>query len=397
MGAFLSLGTIALTLAYTLSQFYRAFLAVLTSTLEAELGATPSDLALSSGMWFVTFALMQIPVGWALDRFGPRRTASWLLAAGAGGGAAVFALATEPWHLHVSMGLIGIGCAPALMASYYIFAHDHPRARFGALAAAVVGFGSAGNILGAAPLVSMIQAIGWRPTLWLVTALTLGVAVLIALSVRDPDHGGGGRPVGRVRDILRLRQLWFLLPLFFVSYAASAAIRGLWAAPYLQGVHDASDTLVGRATLVMGVAMVVGNFMAGPITKAMGSIRRTVVAGHAITIAALAWLWLAPAAPAGVVIALLGVIGLAGVNYALIMAHARSFLPPHLVGRGVTLMNMLSIGGVGIMQFASRPLYTWAAQAYPPAQAFGLLFAFFLVPLVIGFVLYLLTPEAADA
>ena len=39
---------------------------------------------------------MQIPVGWALDHIGPRRTAAVLLGLGAGGGAVLFALATSP-------------------------------------------------------------------------------------------------------------------------------------------------------------------------------------------------------------------------------------------------------------------------------------------------------------
>ena len=59
---------ICLVLGYVLSQFYRAFLAVLTPALEADLGATSGDLAFASGLWFLTFAIMQIPVGEALDR-----------------------------------------------------------------------------------------------------------------------------------------------------------------------------------------------------------------------------------------------------------------------------------------------------------------------------------------
>ena len=70
------IGLIALVLGYVLSQFYRAFLAVLSPVLDAEIGAGPEDLAMASGLWFVTFAAMQIPVGWALDHIGPRRTAS---------------------------------------------------------------------------------------------------------------------------------------------------------------------------------------------------------------------------------------------------------------------------------------------------------------------------------
>ncbi len=111
-----------LILGYVLSQFYRAFLAVLAPVLGRELGVTASDLALSSGLWFFSFAVMQIPVGIALDRIGPRATASVLLALGGAGGAMVFALAEGPVAIHVAMVMIGVGCSPVLMASYFIFA-----------------------------------------------------------------------------------------------------------------------------------------------------------------------------------------------------------------------------------------------------------------------------------
>ena len=76
---------IILTFAYVLSQFYRAFLAVLAAPLQADIGATAAQLSAASGYWFLTFALMQLPVGWALDTLGPRRTNAALLALGAGG------------------------------------------------------------------------------------------------------------------------------------------------------------------------------------------------------------------------------------------------------------------------------------------------------------------------
>jgi len=46
------------------------------------------------------------------------------------------------------------------------------------------------------------------------------------------------------------------------------------------------------------------------------------------------------------------------------------------------------------MQFALRPVFGAAPAAYPWAQAFAMLWLFFLIPLVVGFLLYFLTPEA---
>ncbi|WP_306751290.1 MFS transporter [Paracoccus actinidiae] len=393
----LSVGIVSLVLAYVLSQFYRAFLAVLTPVLGTELGAMPGDLALSSGLWFATFAAMQIPVGRMLDRIGPRLTVALLLGGAGGAGAAVFALAQAPWHLHLAMALLGVGCAPALMGSYYIIAREYSAAAFGALAGMIVGFGSLGNILGATPLVWAIETLGWRASIAGLGLATVGVALLIAGTVRDPAKLGTDHPQGSLAEVLRLRALWFILPLFFVNYAASGAIRGLWAAPYLERVFDADAVVIGRATLAMGVAMILGNFLVAPAVRLVGSLRRTVLIFTGATLVVMGFLVLNPDPGLRLAVALLALIGLSGAGYVLLMAHGRSFLPDHLVGRGVTFLNMISIGGVGVMQFASRPVFQAASGAFPPPQAFAMLFLFFLIPLAIGFALYFLTPEARNA
>src|SRR5690554_3080094 len=99
-------GLAALAMAYVLSQFYRTFMAVLSPTLIEELGATKGDLSIASGAWFIAFALSQFAIGVALDRYGPKRTAAVLLAFGGGGGALLFALATQPWMVILAMALI---------------------------------------------------------------------------------------------------------------------------------------------------------------------------------------------------------------------------------------------------------------------------------------------------
>lgn len=392
----LSAGIVSLILAYVLSQFYRAFLAVLSPVLQSELGATPGDLALSSGLWFIAFAAMQIPVGWALDHIGPRRTVAGLLALGGGGGAVVFALATTPWHLHLSMTLLGIGCSPALMGPYYIFAREYPPSAFGALAGTTVAIGSLGNILGAAPLVSVIEAIGWRPTLWALAGVTLAVAAAAWVTVRDPARLGDDHPRGSLRELLRIRALWLMFPLLAISYAVSASIRGLWAAPYLAEVYAADTQTIGRVTLAMGLAMVAGNLLVGPAARLLGGPRRAMLVFTGATVAVMVALWLWP--DAGIIWAtlLLAMVGFSGAGYALQMSHGRLFLPPHLIGRGVTFLNMISITGVGLMQFASRPVYRWAGVDGTGAQVYSSLFLFFLIPLVIGFLIYILTSEAPD-
>jgi len=385
---------ILLCLAYVLSQFFRAFLAVLSGPLERDLGATPDDLAFASGLWFLVFAAMQIPVGWALDRVGPRRTAAVLLLIGGGGGAALFAVATTPAHVSLAMALIGVGCAPVLMASYYIFARQFPPAKFATLAALMLGVGSVGNLVASYPMAFAAETVGWRVALWGLAAISGVVAAGIAVLVRDPERITGDAR-GSVLDLLRMPVLWAILPLMFVAYAPSAALRGLWAGPYLRDVFGLDTGAVGQATLVMGVAMIAGTLTYGPLDRMVGSRKWVIFGGNLMAALALLALILWPDRSLALSVALLAVIGFAGASFPVIVAHGRAFIPAHLAGRGVTLLNLFGIGGVGVAQFVTGPLHaTVAAQGALAGHV--AIFALFAGALALGLAVYLFSRDSMD-
>ena len=80
---------------YIVSQFLRNSIGVIAPNLAADLGLSPAEIGLLSSIFFFTFAVVQIPLGMALDRFGPRIC----LVVGAAItviGAVVFACAASP-------------------------------------------------------------------------------------------------------------------------------------------------------------------------------------------------------------------------------------------------------------------------------------------------------------
>ncbi|MGP3696798.1 MFS transporter [Rhodobacter sp. NSM] len=387
-------GIVCLVLAYVLSQFYRAFLAVLTPVLKDELGLTAEDLAAASGIWFLAFALMQFPVGWALDRVGPRLTAMVLLAAGGAGGALVFGLAEGPGAIKVAMALIGIGCSPVLMASYYIFARSYSPAVFGTLAAAVVGIGSLGNIAGSVPLAWAVEAFGWRETLMALAAVTLAVAAAIGLMVRDPGRAEGHAD-GSLFQLLRMPALWPVLAMMVVCYAPAAGLRGLWIGPYSADVFGASAAEIGRATLVMGLAMVAGSFAYGPLDRLLGTRKGLILGGNLLTAVCFLALWAMPEAGGWTSVLLFAGIGLFGASFPMVIAHGRAFVPPHLMGRGVTLLNFFGIAAPGIMQFATGAVHASVAPV-PPAAPYAALFLFFALFILAGCAIYAFSRDRTD-
>lgn len=390
-------GLFALAMAYVLSQFYRSFLAVLTPVLSAELGATKGDLSLASGLFFLTFALAQFPVGIWLDRFGPARTCAIILAAFGAGGAAIFASAQGPWAIVLAMALIGIGCAPVLMASLFIFARIYQPARFAVLTSWLVAFGSFGNVVGASPLANAAEAFGWRPVMAGLGVLTLLTAIAVWLLVRDPERQAGNQDNSGLAGYLQLLKMpvfWPIIPITALNYAPPIGIRGLWAGPYLQDVYGAETLMIGDVTLFMALAMVAGSFLYGPADTFFGTRKWVGVVGTAIAMAALGFLAINTVTDTTTVTVILVIVGLSGGAYGLLMAHARAFFPSHLVGRGVTLMNFFSIGGVGLMQFATGAVVSSNADPSAPMVAYSSLFLFYFLMLGGELAIYLFSRDA---
>ncbi|WP_170771211.1 MFS transporter [Ruegeria lacuscaerulensis] len=387
-------GLVVLCLGYVLSQFFRAFLAVLSVDLGRDIGATPEDLAFASGLWFLVFAAMQLPVGWALDRVGPRLTSTVLLLVGGAGGALIFAVASTPFHVAVAMGLIGVGCSPILMASYFIFAREYPPARFATLAALMLGVGSVGNLVASYPTALAVELMGWRATMVTLALFSGVIAIGILFTVRDPKRVETDQK-GSVLDLLKQPALWAILPLMLVAYAPSAATRGLWAGPYLSDIFALSTTQIGTATLIMGASMIAGTFAYGPLDRILGTRKWVIFGGNALGVVALTLLclWIDNAVWLSVV--LISVIGFTGASFPVIMAHGRAFVPPHLVGRGVTLLNLFGIGGVGLAQFVTGRVHA-ATVDISPSAPYTAIFGFFAISLAIGCVIYLFSRDSVD-
>ncbi|TWG95501.1 sugar phosphate permease [Mesorhizobium sp. J18] len=391
-------GIAAVAVAYVLSQFYRSFLAVLTPALITELGATKAELSFASGAWFAAFALMQFAVGVSLDHYGPKRTVAVILGLCGGGGAFLFAAATAPWMIVLAMGLIGGGCAPVLMAGMYIFARSFPPARLAVLTSWLIAFGSAGNVVGTTPLATIAEIYGWRPVMFVFGLLTLLTALALLVLVRDPPRAegnpGDAKGFSGYFHVARIRELWPLIPLVGMNYAPLIGILGLWAGPYLADVHGADSLAIGHVTLFMAIAAIAGSFIYGPLDTIFGTRKWVAVAGNTGSILVIGWLALFPVQGVATITAAFVLIALFGSSFALIMAHARSFLPVHLTGRGITLLNFFSIGMVGIVQFLTGVVVTAATRPEEPAAAYAALFTFYVVMLAAAVLVYLFARDA---
>lgn len=385
-----------LVLPYVLSQFYRAFLAVVAGNLSRDLGLDYAGLATMQAAFLVAFAVCQVPVGLALDRLGPRRTLAFGMCA-AVAGSLLLAAAHSPLQAILSMVLIGAGCSPVFMTGFYIIARFYPPVRFATLSSLLLGLGTLGDPLSGAPLAYAVEGFGWRATMLGMAAITTVSLVLVAVVVRDPPRAaapeGSGSAFAGARQILSTWALWAIFPMALVSYACVIATRGLWIVPYLQSVHGFGPSALSLSATAMGFAISAGALLYAPLNRLSGDAKRTVMLGTTGAVAGWLVLGLFGDRSAGLSVALLLFVAGAGMSFAIVLAHARAFMPVHLLGQGATMMNLVFMGGAGIGQWLSGR-YVQAAElaGVAPPQIYGRLFTGFGVVLGVALLIYSLAP-----
>lgn len=397
------IGVAVLAIVYITSQFYRSALAVIAPEVGADLGLDAGGLGALSAAWFLGFAAAQLPVGVALDRFGPRRTVAFLMGS-AVIGAVLFAIAPSFGMALGAEALIGIGCAPVLMGSMVYISRWVPLPRFAQASSLVIAIGGAGTLFSATPLAALAASLGWRGAMLLVAGLTLLAAVLVYAVIRDWPPGSTPAEAHReslaealagIGEVMRIRALWPLLPMSFAGYAVLIAVRGLWAGPYLDAVYGLAPVPRGNVLLLMSAAMVGGTLLYSPLDRLFGTRRGIVAGGAMATIAGYAALTLWPDAGLVAVTLQLMAVGTLGSTYAVLMTHGRAFVPAHLTGRGVTFLNFINFIGVGCVQASSGRLVDGAlAAGLRPAATYSLLFAGMGALLALALAVYLFSRDA---
>lgn len=258
---------------FYLSYLYRVVNAVIAPELIADMGLDANALGLMTSAYFFTFAVIQIPVGVFLDRYGPRRTEAVLLCFAALG-AAIFALAPSTTFLVLGRALIGLGVSACLMAAFTASTTWFARDRLALVNGALLMFGGLGALSATRPVEFALNYFDWRGVFLLLAALTLGVAALILAVVPERRHGEhGARLSAQIRGvghILTNRAFWAIAPACVVAQATFLAAQSLWAGPWLRDVAGLDRGQSANVLFLSSAAMTAGFLLSGVVAERLG-------------------------------------------------------------------------------------------------------------------------------
>ncbi len=348
---------------YFLSYALRSVNAVIAPELVDQFKLNAEQLGKLTSAYLLAFALMQIPLGIWLDRYGPRRTEAGLLLVAAVG-CVLFAIAEQYWMLWLARALIGIGVCGCFMASLVGFRRWFAPGMQASLAAYMLVAGTLGVLTTTVPVQWVVGLYGWRLVFWVTAVLIVLSSAALWLGLpADPVHPQGAdakaseQPessshLGGLLAVLREPFFWRMGILAFLFVGGFIAFQSLWLGPWLNKVMGYTPVETARKLFVFNLVLMFAYLAMGswlPKVEQSGwPAARLVIPFNLIGLGALTglavftqpsywWLWLILACSTTV-------------NTVLQPQLAMRY-PSNLSGRANTLFNLLIFAGAFCWQW----------------------------------------------
>ncbi|GAC1408960.1 MAG: MFS transporter [Candidatus Velthaea sp.] len=270
----------------------RGALSVAQQPLHDELGLGPAEFGLLSGAFFWVYALAQVPIGVALDRYGVTLLSRigaflWVLAS------AATALAPNLQTLFAARSFLGLAEAPTFPANAKAVAYWFPKTERGRATSLFDAAAKLSNGIGVLFTGYLMVVFGWRGMFWVTAALSLLFFGLFWAFYRNPSvdkrlthaeatyiKNGGAEPETPAGEMPRGASLGYLLrqpkvwglTIGFTAYGYLFALLLTWLPGYLTSTFHVNILKAGSyALLIWGVGtitdLVVGGWLVDYLIK----------------------------------------------------------------------------------------------------------------------------------
>ncbi|HWM01008.1 MAG TPA: MFS transporter [Actinophytocola sp.] len=388
----LTIWAIAL-LVYLAAVFHRTSLAVASLEAGERFGLGPAALGIFTVLQIGVYALMQVPTGLLVDRYGPRRVLT-VAAALLGLGQILFAFATSyPLGLF-ARAVLGVGDAMTFVSVLRLVAAHFPARRYAALAATTGALGALGNLVSTLPLAVLLESVGWTTTFAVTGAATAAYAIVLALRIRDNPAGVTveRRPESLRAVLGQVRHAWGTpgtrlgFWVHFSTMSAPVMLGLLWGFPYLVRAQGLSTAAAGMLLAVLVLGAIVGGPAIGATISRWPECRTPLVVGYvlaALGVWAVLLGWPGGRVPVGVLIAGFAVLSVGGPASSIGFALARDYNPLRRVGTATGVVNVGGFVAITVSALAVGLLLS-AFDALGPRTAFRLALLSVVAVLLLG-------------
>ena len=342
--------------------FYECLLQVSPSVMSNELmrdfAVTSQTLGILSGIYFYSYAAMQLPGGLLLDYFGPHRLLS-LATVICATRTIAFGMTDSFFMACFARLMIGCGSAFAAIGTMKLAANWFPSYRFALLTGLMVTLGMLGAIGGEAPLAILVDDFGWRQSMIMMGEIGLVLAGLIFLITRDtPKHYNPielhseeeDNILSSLATLLKNKQLWLIAFYGGLMYMATPVFCGLWGVPFLMNKMAIVKATAANYISLVFIGWAIASPLWGIFSNRIGLRKPPMYIGCIGALICSTLFIFAPIRSALLMEILLFLFGIFSAGFLPAFSVAKELCNKKYVATGLSFMNMMNMIGIALAQ-----------------------------------------------
>lgn len=335
-------------------------LGVMSNELMRDFDITSQTLGVLAGIYFYSYAFMQVPCGMLMDKYGPHLLLT-IATAMCALSTIIFGITDHFAVICVSRVLIGVSSAFAAIGCLKLAANWFPPQRFAFLTGLMLTVGMLGAMGGEAPLAWLINRTGWRESMFIMGGIGLVLTTLILIIIRDvpprqqpytvthaSSEEAGVLP--GLRALFTNPQLWLIAIYGGLMYMPTPIFCGLWGVPYLMSKMDITKSFAAHLVSMIFLGWAIASPLWGIYSTRTGLRKPSLyIAAFGTLFTSLLFLYV-PGLPWWIMGILLFAFGIFSSAFLPSYAMIREVSSKRAVATSLSFMNMMNMLGIALFQ-----------------------------------------------
>lgn len=292
-----------------------------------------------SGVYYIGYSLMHLPVGIMLDRYGPKKvmTACILLTV-AGLMPLLFA---DHWIYPITgRFLIGLGSSAAILGVFKIIRMTFSEQRFPRMLSISVMIGLIGAIYGGGPVSYMREVFGYQTVIQLFALGGIVLAFITYWIVPNVKSTSEGTVIADVKEVLSNSKVVSSCIFAGLMVGPLEGFADVWGTAFLKQVYGFEGTVAASLPSMIFIGMCFGAPVLNLVAEKAGSYLLTIV-GAGIAMAVSFFLLLAWHLTSGTITLSFIVVGVCCAYQILAIYKASTYVREQVAGLTTALANMI--------------------------------------------------------
>ena len=373
---------------YFISQFLRSALGITILSISIDLHLNYEQIGMLGGIFFLSFALVQIPLGILLDKFDPLKVIIIMMLI-IYVGTITLSYANSYELTFLARCLQGVGCGACLMGPLVFLAKNSSKRNFSKYSGIIMGLGGLGALFAFNPFYHLTVLIGWRDSFFIfsfsIAIISFVLMLLYKFRKKNKSITKKNENLATFIFIFTNKNFLKLLPISIFGYASAAFILTLWGSKFLSVKKIISDYEISLILTSMALFWTLGSLFFGYANGKYNIGKQLVIISSLILIIFLLLLAFVSINNFFFIIIIFSIYGFFGAFTLVVLDHYRRLFGNEIIGKVLTSANLFNFGGVFFIQWITGFIIDYVTENNEFTVSQGFTLSFVIVAIFLAF------------